>query len=223
MDRRERLIAEIEQETRDTAAYTGRAQLGPRVLEALRRVPRERFVPEGGQEAAYCNMPLGIGHGQTISQPFIVAIMTELLDLQPGDTVLEVGTGSGYQAAVLAELAREVCTIEVIPALAERARGALASAGYRNVVFRTGDGALGWPERSPFDAIMVTAAAPEVPPALVEQLRPGRRMVIPVGRPHGIQDLVLIEKDAGGTVRQRVVLQVAFVPLTRPKAPKPGI
>jgi protein-L-isoaspartate(D-aspartate) O-methyltransferase len=221
VDRREQLIAEIEQETWGTAAYTGRDRLSPRVLKALRKVPRERFVPEAERDAAYRNAPLGIGHGQTISQPFIVAIMTELLDPKPEDTVLEVGTGSGYQGAILAEIVREVCTIEVIPALAERARGALTRAGYRNIVFRTGDGALGWPERAPFDAIMVTAAAPDVPPALLTQLRAGRRMVIPVGRPHGIQDLLLIEKDAAGAMSQRIVLQVAFVPLTRPKESPP--
>jgi protein-L-isoaspartate(D-aspartate) O-methyltransferase len=216
MDRREQLIQEIEEETRATSRYTGRARLDSRVLDAMRKVPRERFVPEGKRDAAYCNAPLAIGHGQTISQPFIVAIMTELLDLKPQSRVLEVGTGSGYQAAVLAELAREVCTTEVIPALAERARDTLTEAGYTKIEFRMGDGALGWPERAPFDAIMVTAAAPEVPAALLEQLRPGGRMVIPVGRPHGIQELVLIEKAVDGVITRRVVLQVAFVPLTHP-------
>jgi protein-L-isoaspartate(D-aspartate) O-methyltransferase len=219
VDRREQLIREIEDETRATAPFTGRAQLSPRVTEALRQVERERFVPEGQQTAAYHNAPLGIGHGQTISQPFIVAIMTDLLELRPEDTVLEIGTGSGYQAAIIAELVRNVCTVEVIPALAERARQVLALAGYRNLAFRTGDGALGWPERAPFDAIMVTAAAPEVPPALTDQLRPGRRMVIPVGRPHGIQNLLVIKKDADGAISREVVLQVAFVPLTRPQGP----
>jgi protein-L-isoaspartate(D-aspartate) O-methyltransferase len=216
VDRRDRLIDEIEEETRATAPWTGRAALGWRVLAAMRKVPRERFVPEAAQEAAYRNAPLAIGHRQTISQPFIVAIMTELLDLEPDHVVLEVGTGSGYQAAVLAELVREVDTIEVIPALAERAQAALVAAGYANIRFRCGDGALGWPERAPFDAIMVTAAAAEIPPALIEQLRQGGRMMIPVGYPHGTQDLVLIEKRAGGEVSRRVVLQVAFVPLTRP-------
>ena len=216
MDRQEERIAEIEAEARATAFYTGRSQLSPRVIAALRTVKRELFVPEGQRDSAYCNMPLGIGHGQTISQPFIVAIMTDLLDLTPTDTVLEIGTGSGYQAAILAEIVAEVCTIEVIPALADRAQRALTGAGYRNVAFRTGDGALGWPERAPFDAIMVTAAAPDVPAALVEQLRPGRRMIIPVGHRHGYQNLILIEKNAEGAVSRKSVLDVAFVPLTRP-------
>jgi protein-L-isoaspartate(D-aspartate) O-methyltransferase len=222
MDRREQLIQEIEEETRATSRYTGRARLNTRVLDALRRVPRERFVPEEKRDAAYWNSPLSIGHGQTISQPFIVAIMTELLDLRPKHRVLEVGTGSGYQAAVLAALVREVCTTEVIPALAESAREALTAAGYTNIAFRTGDGALGWPERAPFDAIMVTAAAPEVPTPLLEQLCPGGRMIIPVGWPHGIQKLVLIEKSQDGAMSRSVVLQVAFVPLTHPAKSEPG-
>jgi protein-L-isoaspartate(D-aspartate) O-methyltransferase len=217
MDRQEELIAEIEAETRATGFYTGRYQLSPRVIEAIRKVRRELFVPEGQRDSAYCNMPLGIGHGQTISQPFIVAIMTDLLDLNSTDIVLEIGTGSGYQAAILAELVAEVCTIEVIPALADRAQRALTAAGYRNVAFRTGDGALGWAERAPFDAIMVTAAAPDVPAALIEQLRPGRRMIIPVGHQHGYQNLILIEKDVEGAVSRKTVLDVAFVPLTRPE------
>jgi protein-L-isoaspartate(D-aspartate) O-methyltransferase len=164
--------------------------------------------------AAYDNRPLPIGHGQTISQPFVVALMTELLDLEPDDTVLEVGTGSGYQAAVLAELAGTVCSIEVIPELAHTAANALGSEGCTNVLLRTGDGGLGWPERAPFDAIIVTAAAPEIPPALVAQLRIGGRMVIPVGPRHGDQELVLLTKDTAGEVTQRNVLPVAFVPLT---------
>jgi len=171
-------------------------------------------VPAGSVRAAYDNRPLPIGHGQTISQPFIVALMTELLDLAPGDSVLEIGTGSGYQAAVLAELAGTVCSIEVIPELASDAAKALAGEGYTNVILRTGDGGLGWPERAPFDAIIVTAAAPEIPPALVEQLRAGGRMMIPVGPRHGDQELVLLTRNAAGDVMQRSVLPVAFVPLT---------
>jgi protein-L-isoaspartate(D-aspartate) O-methyltransferase len=163
---------------------------------------------------AYENRPLPIGHGQTISQPFIVALMTELLDLRADDNVLEVGTGSGYQAAVLAEIAGRVCSIEVIPELAARAATALAAQGYSNIELRTGDGGLGWPERAPFNAIIVTAAAPDVPPALLEQLGPGGRMIIPVGPVHGDQELLLITKDAAGTVTQRNILPVAFVPLT---------
>jgi protein-L-isoaspartate(D-aspartate) O-methyltransferase len=171
-------------------------------------------VAPGSERAAYENRPLPIGHAQTISQPFVVALMTELLDLQPDNIVLEVGTGSGYQTAVLAELAGKVCSIEVIPELATSAAKALATQGCGNVELRTGDGGLGWPERAPFDAIMVTAAAPNLPPALVEQLRPGGRMAIPVGPHHGDQELLLITKDAAGTVTQRTIVPVAFVPLT---------
>jgi protein-L-isoaspartate(D-aspartate) O-methyltransferase len=214
MDARADLLAEIEQEMRETAQWTGRAALSPRVAAALAKVRREAFVTPGSEAAAYENRPLPIGHGQTISQPFVVALMTELADLQPEDTVLEVGTGSGYQAAILAELVRQVYSIEAIPELAARAAAALAGQGYTNVELRTGDGGLGWPERAPFDAIVVTAAAPEVPPALIEQLRPGGRIVIPVGPRHGDQELLLITKDAAGNVTRRSVLPVAFVPLT---------
>jgi protein-L-isoaspartate(D-aspartate) O-methyltransferase len=214
MDARADLLAEIEQEMRETAQWTGRAALSPRVAAAVAKVPREAFVTPGSEAAAYENRPLPIGHGQTISQPFVVALMTELADLQPEDTVLEVGTGSGYQAAILAELVRQVYSIEAIPELAARAAAALAGQGYTNVELRTGDGGLGWPERAPFDAIVVTAAASEIPPALIEQLRPGGRMVIPVGPRHGDQELLLITKDAAGNVTRRSVLPVAFVPLT---------
>jgi protein-L-isoaspartate(D-aspartate) O-methyltransferase len=208
------LMAEIEAEMRETGRWTGRAQLSPRVAAALAKVRREAFVPPRSSDAAYANRPLPIGHGQTISQPFVVALMTDLLDLQPDDSVLEVGTGSGYQAAVLAELAAKVCSIEVIPELAHIASAALAAEGYDTVALRIGDGALGWPERAPFDAIIVTAAAPDIPSALIEQLRPGGRMVIPVGPRHGDQDLILLTKSAAGEVRRRTILPVAFVPLT---------
>ena len=214
MDEHAALLKEIAAEMRATARWTGRAQLSPRVATALAKVRRAAFVPPQSVSAAYDNRPLQIGHGQTISQPFVVALMTELLDLQPDDNVLEVGTGSGYQAAVLAELAREVCSIEVIPELARSAAAALAGEGYGNVVLRTGNGGLGWPERAPFDAIIVTAAAPDIPPALIEQLRSGGRMMVPVGPPHGDQELILLTKDASGEVTRRSVLPVAFVPLT---------
>ncbi len=214
MDSRTALLAEIQEEMRETARWTGRASLSPRVSAALAKVRREAFVRPGSEAFAYENRPLAIGHGQTISQPFIVALMTELLDLAPDDVVLEVGTGSGYQAAVLAELVREVCSIEVIPELARRAGEVLAAEGYRNVVLRTGDGGLGWPERAPFDAIIVTAVAPDIPPALIEQLRPGGRMVIPVGPRDGEQELLVVGKAADGAVTRRSVLPVAFVPLT---------
>lgn len=214
MDARADLLAEIGREMRETAQWTGRDAVSPRVAAALMKVAREAFVTPGSEAAAYENRPLPIGHGQTISQPFVVALMTELLDLQSDNTVLEVGTGSGYQAAILAELVGKVCSIEVIPGLAARAAAALARQGVANVELRTGDGGQGWPEQAPFDAIIVTAAAPQVPSALIEQLRPGGRMVIPVGPQHGDQELLLITKDASGHMTQRNVLPVAFVPLT---------
>lgn len=214
MDEHAALLTEIEAEFRATAHWTGRATLSPFVAAAIAKVPREAFVTPGSERAAYENRPLPIGHGQTISQPFIVALMTELLDLRADDSVLEVGTGSGYQAAVLAEISGRVCSIEVIPELAARAATALAAQGYGNIELRTGDGGLGWPERAPFNAIIVTAAGVEVPPALLEQLGPGGRMVIPVGPVHGEQELLLITKDTVGTVTRRSILPVAFVPLT---------
>jgi protein-L-isoaspartate(D-aspartate) O-methyltransferase len=208
------LLAEIAKEMLVTAGWTGRPRLSPRVAAALAKVRREAFVPHGSEHAAHENRPLPIGCGQTISQPYIVAIMTELLDLQPTDKVLEVGTGSGYQAAVLAELTDSVYSIEVIPDLAQRAAVALAAEGYHNIKLRTGNGALGWPEEAPFDAIIVTAAAPQIPPALVEQLRAGGRMMIPVGPHRGDQMLVLITRNDTGETTQRDILPVAFVPLT---------
>jgi len=211
---REDLIAEIEAETAATAGLTGRKALSPRVHAALEKVRREAFVPDEEQGLAYINAPLPIGHGQTISQPFIVAIMTELLDLAENQTVLEIGTGSGYQAAILAALARRVYTIEVIAPLAESARAALAREGCRNVEVRCSDGAKGWPEQAPFDAIIVTAAAVEIPPALTAQLRRGGRMIIPVGPQYGIQHLTLVTKDAQGAIATRDIMDVAFVPLT---------
>jgi len=201
--------------TRETRFETGRATLSERVMAALDKVPRHRFVPSGEERHAYDNRPLPIGHGQTISQPFIVALMTDLLDLKAGDKVLEIGTGCGYQAAVLAELAREVYTIEIVVPLAQEAAARLAALGYRNVSARSGDGYRGWPEQAPFDAIMVTAGAREVPPALVQQLKPGGKLVIPVGPQWSGQELLVIEKDASGRTATRKVLAVRFVPLTR--------
>ena len=228
----ERMLREIAAEAEATASWTGRARLAPRVLAALAAVRREAFMPDALAAHAYENRPQPIGCGQTISQPFIVALMTDLLDPAPEDAVLEIGTGSGYQAAVLARLVRRVCSLEVIPELARRARAALVAAGGRNVVVREGDGALGWPETPgaargappfdeiaaggapPFDKIIVTAAAREVPPALLAQLRAPGRMVIPLGPPGGPQHLRLLEKDAAGNVAARDVLDVAFVPFT---------
>jgi len=185
------------------------------VLEALRRVPRHLFVPFSQQLFAYQNRPLPIGQGQTISQPYIVALMTDLVRPRKGDRVLEIGTGSGYQAAVLAELVGSVYTIEIVPPLAEEARERLKRLGYANVMVRTGDGYKGWEEHAPFDSIMVTAGADEVPPPLVQQLKPGGRMVIPVGPAASIQYLTVIEKQADGSTRSRQVAPVRFVPFTR--------
>lgn len=212
---RRRLLREIEADMRRTASYTGRERLAPCVATALGRVERHRFVPADVAAYAYENRPLPIGHGQTISQPFIVALMTELLDPQPAHVVLEVGTGSGYQAAVLAECVRKVYSIEIVAPLGERARATLEALGYRNVEVRIGDGYLGWPEAAPFDGIVVTAAPEHVPQPLLDQLKPGGRMVIPVGAQAGGQDLLLITKQADGrTITQRK-LPVRFVPLTR--------
>jgi protein-L-isoaspartate(D-aspartate) O-methyltransferase len=213
--RRERMIAEIEQLVRETRRETGRAALDVRVIAALRKVERHRFLPPGFSAQAYDNRPLAIGAGQTISQPFIVALMTDLLNVAPGDKVLEVGTGSGYQAAVLAEIVREVFSIEIIEPLGREAARALAVAGYRNVQTRIGDGYAGWPDEAPFDGIIVTAAAPYVPQPLIDQLKNGGRLVIPLGEPQGVQSLFVIDKDVRGTVTRRKVLDVRFVPLTR--------
>jgi protein-L-isoaspartate(D-aspartate) O-methyltransferase len=187
----------------------------PAVLTAMRKVPRHRFVPAEVTHMAYNDHAVPIGSGQTISQPYIVAYMTEAAEISPNDRVLEIGTGSGYQAAVLGEVAREVYTIEIIPELAERAHRTLAELGYTNVHAKTGNGYLGWPERAPFDAILVTAAPDQVPQALVDQLAPGGRMVIPVGKI--VQNMMIIEKTQKGVVERRTI-PVRFVPMTgKPK------
>jgi protein-L-isoaspartate(D-aspartate) O-methyltransferase len=185
------------------------------VLRTMETVPRHRFVRPGDVRDAYSDRPLPIGHGQTISQPYIVAVMTQLLEPGPDDVVLEVGTGSGYQAAVLAELADSVYTVEIVEPLAVAARRRLEALGYDRVTVRTGDGYFGWPDHPRFDGIVVTAAASHIPPPLVEQLKPGGRMVIPVGAPFQVQSLLLVEKRADGSVVQRNVGAVRFVPLTR--------
>jgi len=185
------------------------------VLAAMLKVPRQEFVPERLRDLAYADGALDIGHGQTISQPYVVAVMTELLRLKPTDWVLEVGTGSGYQAAVLAEIAAEVYTVEIVEPLAKSAAERLKRLGYATVHVKCGDGFLGWPEHAPFDAIIVTCAADPVPEPLIEQLKPGGRLVIPEGPPTGVQWLVLVEKDASGKISRRRVLPVAFVPMTR--------
>lgn len=198
-----------------TADLPGAPPIGAAVRRALSTVPRHRFVAEEAAPYAYENRPLPIGHGQTISQPYIVALMTELLRPGKEQRILEIGTGSGYQAAVLAELAKEVYTIEIVEPLGEQARERLARLGYRNVQVRIGDGYEGWPEAAPFDGIMVTAGAEQIPAPLLEQLKPGGRMVIPVGPVQAVQELLLIEKNADGTTTRRSVIPVRFVPFTR--------
>lgn len=185
----------------------------PKVLEVMRRVPRHLFVDEAQRAYAYADHPLPIGYGQTISQPYIVAVMTELLRVGPGDVVFELGTGSGYQAAILAEITKEVYTVEIVKALGDQARERLAELGYKNVTVKVGDGYFGWKEHAPFDAIVVTAAATHIPPPLIEQLKPGGRMIIPVGPPFQIQTLLLVEKRRDGSITQRSLMSVAFVPL----------
>jgi protein-L-isoaspartate(D-aspartate) O-methyltransferase len=208
------LMEEVDALVAETRAETGTEALSPRVSEAMRRVPRHRYVPEDEVRHAYKNRPLPIGYGQTISQPYIVAIMTDLMQVREGDRVFELGTGSGYQAAVLGELAAEVYTIEIVEPLAERAAQTLKAQDYENVHVRAGDGYYGWEEHAPFDAIIVTAAASHVPPPLIQQLAPGGRMVIPLGTSFMTQHLMLVEKDEDGRVRTREVLPVMFVPLT---------
>lgn len=220
MKERDELLRQIVAEYRETASWTGKPEMDPRLREAMGKVPREAFVEAESLAAAYANIPLPIGHGQTISQPFVVSIMTDLLELTPDSKVLEIGSGSGYQAAVLAELAAEVFTVETIPELAAEAERKLKAQGYANVHVRTGDGSLGWPEEAPFDAIIATAAATEIPPALIEQLKPGGHMVIPVGPAYGSQDLLVVTKDESGEITERPVLPVAFVPFVRGKPRK---
>lgn len=205
------LLREIDAGVLETCAWLGFDRLEPAVRAALAAVPRERFVPAHLVGEAYRDHPLPIGAGQTISQPYIVAIMTQLLGVGPGDRVLEVGTGSGYQAAVLAALGVAVFSIEVVPALAWRARTALA--GY-DVLVRDGDGTVGWPEAAPFDGVIVTAAGPEVPPALTLQLKPGARLVMPIGGVDRVQELTVQTRQADGTLTARRVLPVRFVPIT---------
>ena len=217
---RARMVAGIAALALETGAETGRPRFGEAVMAAMGKVPRHRFVPVLQDIFAYDNRPLPIGEGQTISQPYIVALMTDLLDPKPTDTVLEVGTGSGYQAAVLAELVAKVYTIEIVEALGLRARQVLGELGYRNVEVRVGDGYGGWPAAAPFDAIIVTAAPAAVPQPLIDQLKPGGRMVIPVGAPSDVQHLLLVEKQSDGRTTTRRTLPVRFVPLTRDRGTK---
>jgi protein-L-isoaspartate(D-aspartate) O-methyltransferase len=208
-----RVLAEIEGEVAYTRSLIGKSKLDPRVMAAIGKVSREAFVSSDLERFACDNGPLSIGYGQTISQPYIVALMTDLLQLEPDHIVLEVGTGSGYQSAVLSQLVKKVFTIERIQALGDSSAARLKSMGYSNIEFRTGNGYDGWPEHAPYDAIIVTAAASHIPQALIEQLKFGGRLVIPVGLPYMPQELMLMEKDDQGGIHSRNIIGVAFVPL----------
>jgi len=214
---REQGIAEMLSDIRTEVAFTkdmiGKDALDPRVMNAMAQVPRDAFVPGALKDVAFADGPLPIGHGQTISQPYIVALMSDLLATEPNHSVLEVGTGSGYQTAVLSLLCDTVYSMDLIAALTEEAAGRLTQLGFDNVHIRNGNGYEGWPEHAPYDGIIVTAAATHIPGALVDQLKPGGRLVIPVGRPHMRQELLLLSKDMHGHTDVRDILGVAFVPL----------
>lgn len=210
----EEMLRTIEAECEQTSRFTGIKSIRTAVLAAMAKVPRDEFVPADIRPQAFANCALPIGNGQTISQPFIVALMTDLLEPESDDVILEVGTGSGYQAAVLAELVHQVFSLEIIPDLAAQATDRLLRLGYSNVDVLATDGYLGWSAHAPFDGVIVTAAATHIPPPLTEQLRPGGRLVIPVGLPYMHQELMVVEKDATGHCHTRPVLAVSFVPLT---------
>jgi protein-L-isoaspartate(D-aspartate) O-methyltransferase len=218
--RRARMVEEIAAMARETGRETGRPRFSDAVMAALGKVPRHRFVPLLQESFAYENRPLPIGDGQTISQPYIVGLMTDLLDPKPGDVVLEVGTGSGYQAALLAEIFAKVYTIEIVEPLGKRAKKLLDNLGYRNVEARIGDGYHGWPEAAPFDSIIVTAAPAEIPEPLIDQLKPGGKLVVPVGGDGDVQQLLVVEKHPNGATTTRRTLPVRFVPLTRGRGGK---
>ena len=210
-----RMLADIRSEVHYTRGYIHRDAFSSRVMEAMAQVPRHLFVPEEMQAYAYDNGPLPIGHGQTISQPYIVALMSELLNVGEESIVLEIGTGSGYQTAVLSLLAKQVYSVELVEPLARLAKERLAELGYHNIEARHGDGYLGWPEHAPYDGIIITAAAPHVPPLLEEQLRSGARLVIPVSDGFIGQQLMVVEKGLDGSISREPILPVAFVPLVR--------
>ena len=206
---RQRMLAEIAAKTIFATVHLGKAALDPRVMKALAKVPRHEFVPFELRPYAYFDTPLPIGYGKTISQPFIVAVMTDLLGVQPTDTVLEIGTGLGYQSAILAELAQRVFSVELIEELAEQARHRLARQHHANVDIKVGNGCQGWPEHAPFDRVIVTAAPELIPPALIYQLKPGGRMVIPAGL-RDAQQLIVVDKDVSGSVSTKEIFQVLF-------------
>ncbi len=212
---RHKMVEEVLANVAAEVSYSGGSTLHPDVVAAMQKVERHLFVPASQTARAYLNRPLPIGYGQTISQPLIVAMMTDLMQVKDGDKILEIGTGSGYQAAILAEIAKSVYSIEIIRPLGKQAAERLKSLGYNNVEVRVGDGYYGWPEASPFDAIIVTAAASHVPPPLLKQLKPGGRMLIPLGMHFMTQYLMLVEKQMDGSVISRQILPVRFVPFTR--------
>lgn len=211
---RKQMVALIENDVKETRSYLDKEALDNKVLEMMATVPRHEFVPEAMKGYAYENRPLSIGHGQTISQPYIVAIMTDLLALTKASRVLELGTGSGYQAAILSGLVKQVFTIEIVEPLGLAAKERLARLGYDNVSVRIGDGYYGWDEQAPFDAIIVTAAASHIPPPLTQQLKVGGRMIIPVGTQFMTQQLLLVTKQEKGRLISRQILPVRFVPVT---------
>ena len=212
---RRQMVEQIVAETEMLATQLGRSTLADRVIEVMGRVPRHTFVPAEVQPFAYLNTPLPISHGKTISQPFIVALMTDLLDVREDTVVLEIGTGFGYQAAILAELARQVYSVEIIEGIAAQSKKRLSSLGYKNIALRLGNGALGWPEHAPYDRIMVTAAPDLIPPSLLQQLKPNGKMVIPSGIPDQ-QQLLLVEKNEQGRISTREILAVRFSELEEP-------
>jgi protein-L-isoaspartate(D-aspartate) O-methyltransferase len=210
----QRMIGDIEMEVHMTRHLIGKNSLAESVMAAMKKVPRHEFLPPDLRYCAYDNGPAPIGSGQTISQPYIVALMSDLLATKPGDIILEIGTGSAYQAAILSQLVQQVYSVEIIAELAESARKCLDRLGYDNIEVRNADGYFGWSEHAPYDGIIVTAAAPHIPPALIEQLRPEARLVIPVGLPYSYQELMVVEKQADGRIETKKVLGVSFVPLT---------
>ena len=211
---RQQMLTEIEEGLRTTTRYIDKKSFDMQVMQAMDTVPRHEFVPEGLRVKAYDDRPLPIGHGQTISQPYIVALMTDLLQTQPEHRVLEIGTGSGYQAAVLSQLVKQVYSIEIIEPLGRSTTQLLDRLGYKNIETRIADGYDGWPQQAPFDSIIVTAAISHIPPPLVKQLKKGGRMIIPVGSRFQTQYLTLVEKDKQGAISTRQILPVAFVPFT---------
>jgi len=218
MNNLQSMLNDIEKEVRLTRHLIGKDALNHRVIAAIKQVPRHEFLPDDYRFLAYDNGPAPIDCGQTISQPYIVALMTDLLNTQATDTILEIGTGSGYQAAVLSRLVKQVYSLEIIEPLATQARQRLKKLAYNNVTVRHGDGHFGWPEQAPFDGVIVTAAAPFIPPTLIEQLRAGARLVIPVGLPYSYQELLVLEKKADDEIKTQTIMGVSFVPLTGGKA-----